>query len=420
MASAARVGHEAGVLDKLGSFLFGLGYGAPGYESAALCLVRVTARGILDPGFGTNGSVITPLPPPKNRDSVTVAALLEDASGRAVVVGSRSLWAGLDSNIEVIVAARFTAAGALDPSFGERGIVTTRIDQAAATQALAATLDGEGRLVVAGYNGGRKRTSLGSFEDWPIRVILLRYTAGGVLDPSFGTGGIASRVLVPSGSDGQAGRDFLLYDHGRTKTAGVILDRQGRAVVAAASEGGPIVLMRYTREGVLDSSFGSAGTVHTPVGKRSGVSSLSWDADGRLLAAGTSDTGAVLLRYSADGALDASFGDGGIRRTPIGEGMRVSAVLQEADRHVLVVASGNNSVQLARYDRDGRPDQRVGSNGVISVQLDRRVATAAGLAIDDTGTPVVTVASENGMFFLRFNRVGAVDQTFLAVSNARR
>lgn len=420
MASAARISHEAGRIDKVGSFLFGLGYGAPGYHSAALSLVRLTPRGVLDPGFGTNGAVITPLPPHKNRDNITVTALLEDTSSRTIVVGWRTLSTALDANFQVIVAARYTAEGALDPSFGERGIVTTRIGRDEVTQAFAATLDGEGRLLVAGYNGGQNRSRGRTLDDWPVRVILLRYTVGGVLDTSFGSGGMASRVLVHSRPNESAGRDFLYYDYGRTKAAGVILDRQGRCVVAAASDDGPVVLMRYTRQGVLDSGFGNAGTVETPVGRRSGVSSLLWDTAGRLLAAGTSDSTAVLLRYSADGALDASFGDGGIRRTPIGEGMRVSAALQEGDGHLLVVASGENGVQLARYDQDGRPDRGFGSNGVLGTKLDRSVATRAGIVIDDTGTPVVAVAGNNGLFFLRFDRMGPVDGAFLPIPNAHR
>jgi uncharacterized delta-60 repeat protein len=418
VASAARIPHEASVFDKLGSFVVGLGYNAPGFDSAALCLVRLTPRGMLDPGFGNNGSVITPLLPLENHDRVTVTALLEDATARAIVVGWRPLSSGLDASVPVIVAARYTSTGALDPSFGERGIVTTRIERDYATQAFAATLDGDGRLLIAGYNGGRKSSRPGAFDDWPVRVVLLRYTASGVLDKSFGAGGVASHILVPSGPDGQAGRDFLLYDYRNTKTAGLILDRQGRSVVAAAGADGPVVLMRFTREGILDSSFGSAGTVQTPIGQRSGVSALLWDVEGRLLAAGTSDDSGVLVRYSADGALDATFGDGGIRRTPIGEGMRVSAAVQEGDGHLLMVASGKNSVQLARYDRDGKPDQSFGSNGLISTAVDRSVATTAGLATDEKGTPVVTAVSANGFFLIRYNRGGPVDKNFQAVPNA--
>ena len=416
-ASAVRIHQEAGWLDKLGSFVVGLGYQAPGFDSAALGLVRLTQSGAVDPGFGNKGSVVTPLLPLQNHDRVTVTALLEDASGRTIVVGWRYTSTLLDSNIQVIVAARYTSAGALDSSFGEQGIVTTRVEQASVTDAVAATLDGDGRLLVAGYNGGvSKRDSYGSFTEWPIRVIVLRYTAGGVLDTSFGAGGIASRELKPKGQRGsQPGMDFLVHDH--EKAAGLILDRQGRPVVAAATDDGPVVLMRYTRDGVLDSSFGSAGTVQTPIGKSNAVSTLLWDAEGRLLAAGTSDDSGVLLRYSADGALDTTFGDGGIRRTPLGEGMRVSAALREGDGHLLIAASGNTSVQLARYDRDGKPDQGFGSNGVINTVVDKTVATTAGLAIDDKGTPVVTAAGANGIFLLRYNRGGAVGKSFLAVPN---
>ena len=98
--------------------------------------------------------------------------------------------------------------------------------------------------------------------------------------------------------------------------------------------------------------------------------------------------------------------------------MKVSAALQEADGHLLVVASGKNGVQLARYDREGRPDQSFGSNGMISKAVDRTVATAAGLAIDDEGMAIVTAVTANGIFLLRYDRSGRVDESFQAVPKA--
>ncbi len=141
---------SAGSLEKLGSFFVGLGYGAAAFDSAALCVLRFSAGGVLDAGFGKGGAVVTPLLPLRNRDRATVTALLQDGMGRATVVGWRYLSTALDANVPVITAARYTALGELDASFGERGIVTTRVDQAAVTQAFAATLDGDGRLLVAG------------------------------------------------------------------------------------------------------------------------------------------------------------------------------------------------------------------------------------------------------------------------------
>ena len=329
IASGARISHEASLIDKLGSFFVGLGYGGHPYDSAALCVLRLTPQGILDPSFGTSGSVMTPLLPLENRDSATATALLTDDMGRAIVVGWRDMSTWLDSSFRVIIAARYTNSGELDNSFGEHGIVTTRIDQDFVTQAFAATLDGDGRLLVAGYNGGRKvRDRRGSFDDWAIRVIVLRYTAKGVLDTTFGAGGIASREIVPGGPCGQKGFAFLRFDYDHAKAAGLILDRLGRSVVAAATGDGQIVLMRYTRNGVLDSSFGSAGVVYTPMGKHSTVSALLWDVEGRLLAvdrsvaklaglaidgkgipivAAVSSDGVFHIRYNREGPADKSF-----------------------------------------------------------------------------------------------------------------
>jgi len=84
---------------------------------------------------------------------------------------------------------------------------------------------------------------------------------------------------------------------------------------------------------------------------------------------------------------------------------------------VLVVASGSNTVHLSRYDRDGKPDQGFGTNGVINTWVDKTVATKAGLAIDEKGTPVITAVSDHGLFVLRYNKGGPVDTSFQAVPN---
>ncbi len=128
----------------------------------------------------------------------------------------------------------------------------------------------------------------------------------------------------------------------------------------------------------------------------------------------------VIARYSADGVVDSAFGERGMRRTPIGAGMRVSAALQEGDRHLLVVASGESGVQLARYDAEGLPDMSFGSNGVIHTAPDKRLATAAGLTIDDEGVPTVAALSDDGIFLVRFDRAGPVDLSFRSMTPARK
>jgi hypothetical protein len=61
--------------DKVGSFLLGLGYSAPTFESAALSVMRFTPQVALDARFGYGGSAMTPLLPLRNRNSATVTAL---------------------------------------------------------------------------------------------------------------------------------------------------------------------------------------------------------------------------------------------------------------------------------------------------------------------------------------------------------
>jgi uncharacterized delta-60 repeat protein len=410
VASGARILQEPGLVDKVGSFFLGLGYGAPAFDSAALSLMQFTPDGALDARFGNGGWVMTPLLPLRNRNRAHVIALLQDTSGRPIVVGWRDVWTAMDANVLAIIAARYTSSGTLDTSFGNRGVVTTRVDQTSATQAFAAALDGQGRLLVAGYNGGRKaRDTRGSFDDWSVKSILLRHTPGGVLDASFGDRGVASQAIDPSGKDRRSGRDFLMYDYRHIKTAALVLDRQGRAVVAASNGEGPALLMRYSLDGRLDPTFGTAGIVRMSVDAGFSVSTLLWDSEGRMVAASTNGDRMVLIRYSADGGLDSAFGAGGMSSTPMSAGMRVSAALQEREGQLLVVASGENGVLLARFDRDGKPDKTFGSEGVIRSASGRSLAAAAGLAIDAAGIPTVAALSGDRILLTRYNREGPLE-----------
>jgi uncharacterized delta-60 repeat protein len=71
------------------------------------------------------------------------------------------------------------APGDLDTSFGSGGKVTTAIGAGGYGQDVA--IDGSGRIVVAGYS------SNGTDDDFAV----VRYTASGALDTTFGSGGMA-------------------------------------------------------------------------------------------------------------------------------------------------------------------------------------------------------------------------------------
>ena len=109
--------------------------------------------------------------------------------------------------------------------------------------ALALAIQRDGKLVAAGFSDALGRSTE---QDRSVQnFALVRYTADGKLDPTFGDGG---KVLTPFG--------------GRSNAQGVAIQPDGK-IVAAGGGAGYFVLARYTAMGKLDPSFGRGGTVQT-------------------------------------------------------------------------------------------------------------------------------------------------------------
>src|SRR5262245_18165160 len=98
----------------------------------------------------------------------------------------RRLLSGCLLALRLIPSAQ-AAPGALDPSFGTGGKVTTAIGPGNDV-ALAAAIQPDGKVVAIGSS------SNGSNDD----LALVRYNAGGSLDASFGTGGKVITSIGPS------------------------------------------------------------------------------------------------------------------------------------------------------------------------------------------------------------------------------
>jgi uncharacterized delta-60 repeat protein len=135
------------------------------------------ASGDLDPTFGDGGRVVfepvvtDPTGFPQDPDPTAVAV---QPDGRIVVAGwfGGSVW-----------AARYTADGQLDPTFGVDGKVTPGTGTVAAI-----AFQPDGRIVLAGGTG----------DDTP-DVVAFRLTADGKLDPTFGNGGTATVTFDAAG-----------------------------------------------------------------------------------------------------------------------------------------------------------------------------------------------------------------------------
>src|SRR5262249_35006898 len=130
-------------------------------------------------------------------------------------------------------------------------------------------------------------------------LALARYSGRGVLDQTFGSGGLV--VTDINSSDDRA--------------AALAVQVDGKIVVAGTA-GGDFALIRYQPDGSLDPGFGQGGKVTTDIEGNDVAEGLALQPDGRILVAGYSrqipgSFVATLVRYRPDGSLDPSFGQGG-------------------------------------------------------------------------------------------------------------
>src|SRR6185436_13584383 len=127
-------------------------------------------NGTLDGGFGTGGKVTTLI----GTDARAFAVALQP-DGRIVVAGSAA--SGGDSNMAIV---RYSTGGVPDPTFGAGGVLNVPVGTAGSA-AEAVAIQPDGKIVVAGEALDGTGPGVGSFA-------VLRFSAGGIFDPTFGSG----------------------------------------------------------------------------------------------------------------------------------------------------------------------------------------------------------------------------------------
>ena len=279
---------------------------APGdaAKDTDIALARFDESGRLDPTFGTGGIVRLDLSTGVADGTAfrgdTAWGLLKLSGDRLVVVGSQ-VGAGAGRTDADFAVIRLGADGARDPGFGTGGAALVGVGPNVSEVPKTAIELPDGRIVVSGY---------AKIAD-VVSPVLFRLTTTGALDPSFGEGGIAVRPFLGAVTEAYS----VTQAGGRLVTTGY-----GKDTAEAKVD---LVANGFTLDGAVDRAFGANGLTRVDVaGEDDRGRNLVSLPDGRTIVVGSgknaSNIDGMVVRLTADGALDPTYGQGGRRLFDIG------------------------------------------------------------------------------------------------------
>lgn len=368
------------------------------------CAPAWSAPGDLDPTFGTGGST-SGVGGYGTAGAVQADGklLVAGISQRQVVIGGMPVW------VSDFAVTRFTADGVVDTSFDGDGTAVTDFGMGGIpidARAAAIAVQGDQKIVVAGTGGAPSPYGFQSLFE------LARYLPDGSLDPDFGSGG----TLVASSPDPHTAYAVAIQSDGRIVVGGqrstgfsddavlarfesngavdggfgsggetavgpgkirALLIRPGGQIVAAGSRHALVddfLVVQLDSSGAPDAGFGSAGVVvldaALPAGATDTALALARRADEKLLVGGYAyGRGFTIVRLGSDGALDATFGTGGIASTVLA--VSALALAQQGDGRIIAAGSGydglDDNVAVSRFSADGVLDTSFGAGGVATV-----------------------------------------------------
>lgn len=309
-------------------------------------LARYLPDGQLDRTFGINGGIRTDFDGDNER---IFGVAVQPGDDKIIAVGTSFFTDSFGIRTSNFAIARFLPDGQPDLNFGNARPGQTFVDffeginDDSAND--VAVLD-NGQILVAGeaFNPVTGNTDFA----------LTRLNADGSVDTSFGVFGLVS-------VDGFGGND-VAYD--------MVVQSDGRIILVGTGqfEGDfDIVLMRFDSNGTLDASFFGVGKTRVTFGTGfEAAFAVDLQPDGKIVTAGTvfqegRGFDFTLLRFSSDGVLDPTFGNGGGVITDF-DGGNDAAFSVDILPDGRILATGEAffftdlDIALAAYNADGSPD----------------------------------------------------------------
>jgi uncharacterized delta-60 repeat protein len=279
-------------------------------------VIRLTSAGELDTSFSGDGRATVGFNqgPTGQQDDQCIRVRLQ-GDGKILLAGSAQVGLANDGPSLRMAIARLTSSGTRDTSFNGNGLVTIDFgDGSTLDSALSIVEQSDGGILVVGY--------VANLGDFPSHAIA-RLTPSGALDPNFGVGGI---LIVNTDVNGYAGAEGELTDV-------MTLADDSFVVVGSAYSSTTIVnedffFAKFSKQGVLDTSFGTNGVVVVPFDLGGSLEdfplALAVDSRGRFVATGFVQTGTStyamgVSRLTANGQPDSMFGNLGTLAVATGQ-----------------------------------------------------------------------------------------------------
>lgn len=386
-----------------------------------LVAVLILPAGLGAAPFGGGEPIVPPRPAWSPGAGIGVRDLTDGGAGRLLAAIGDFEEPGFFG------AARFRPSGALETGFGKGGYTAplrVRHGPGLRLRARAVATQG-GRVLVAGF----QETELGGTAP-----LLARYRPNGTLDRSFGRGGVVAPKPALEGKD-PSEPSFGIRGGGTLQDVAV---QPGGPIVAVGARnvagGGPpaALLIAYRGDGNIDTSFADGGRIVITAPRENsftGFTTVRALPSGKLLVAGYLRGALSLLRLTAEGDLDPSFGGGDGIATP-----RVGQPRYCCPTPALLDITANGRILLGGIADRAREEPlllfRLLPDGAIDPGFGRKGHVAGGHDDDATETfiPLALSAQRDGRIVVagadeRVDRERRVSPAFTALryqANGRR
>ena len=324
-------------------------------------VVRYNTNGTLDTTFGNGrGYVSTPITNGGFGYSLCIQ------SDHKIVVG------GTTTDYKVLVI-RYDTNGTLDTTFGSNhtGIVLTSIPTMTSwIEAYSIALQSD-KIIVAGDIDGTS-------------VLIVRYNTNGTLDTTFGTGGIVSTTSPTS---------FW--------QSSLVIQSNNNILIQGTTNDNHNIMFNYDSYGTPISSFTNIDSSISDVPMQ--CSCIQLQSDGSIIVAGVTCYYAdnvynpIILKYATNGLLDTTFGTAGYIETTIADvsGVGINSCAIQSDGKIVLCGGTminynlNNSIVI-RYDTNGSVDTTFGTYGVVITHSVNTYCFFNSCVIDNTSRIIAT------------------------------